>query len=300
MPGYLELISVFSTQSLPRDLRFSGFREQTLLSNSARRRSVPALGRSRRQFQLCYNLKTSSCLSPTGTPTKNKEWSIRQAAFHHQFDVDEGTTLWIVTKGDLEIKERIQDMTGKDGRPEDRSFGTLAECFKSSLAVHLLNSLVNRRLALVCPVVRRRSRLRGKENPGISFVTIRILINLPQTHIAVWGPRGVGEHRREYRPGDLQAVQNYEDKTNEAVMVLEANMDVLIPLRKFYENLLKNKIFDLKEACEEDIMQFATQVNNMIYDSRMQIARAKLLVQIINDRKNPVSMRPVPSAMLQQ
>ena len=136
MPEYLDFISVLGTQSL----RFNGFREQTLLSNSARRRSVPALGRSGRQFQLCYNLKTVNCLSPTGTPTKNKEWSIRQAAFHHQFDVDEGTTLWIVTKGDLEIKKRIQDMTGKDGRPEDISFGTPAECFKSSLAVHLLNS----------------------------------------------------------------------------------------------------------------------------------------------------------------
>ena len=140
MPEYLDFISVFGTQSLPRDLRFSGFREQTLLSNYARRRSVPALGRSGRQFQLCYNLKAVNCLSPIGTPTKNKEWSIQQAAFHHQFDVDEGTTLWIVTKGGLEIKNQIQDMTGRDGRPEDKSFGTPAECFKSSLAVHLLNS----------------------------------------------------------------------------------------------------------------------------------------------------------------
>ncbi|OCK89415.1 uncharacterized protein K441DRAFT_644795 [Cenococcum geophilum 1.58] len=266
MPGYLDFISVFGAQNLPRDLRFSGFREQTLLSNSARRQSVPALGRSGRQFQLCYNLKTVSCLSPS-TPTKNKEWSIRQAAFHHQFDVDEGTTLWIVTKGNLEIKKRIQDMTGKDGRPEDKSFGTPAECFKSSLAVHLLNS-------------------HWSTEDWRWYVQWLEDVVDNETHIAVWGPRGMGEHRREYRPDDLQAVQDYEDKTNEVVMVLEANMDVLISLRKFYENLLKNKNFDLKEACEEDILQFATQVNNMIYDSRMQIARAKLLVQIIDDRKN--------------
>ena len=79
-------------------------------------------------------------------------------------------------------------------------------------------------------------------------------------------------------------------------MVLEANMDVLISLRKFYENLLKNKNFDLKEACEEDILQFATQVNNMINDSRMQIERAKLLVHY----DHLVSTQPVPSATLQQ
>ena len=110
----------------------------------------------------------------------------------------------------------------------------------------------------------------------------------------------MGEHQREYRPDDLQVVQNCEGKTDEVVMVLEANTDVLISLRKFYENLLNNKSFDLKEACEEDIIQFATQVNNMIYDSRTQIARAKLLVQIIDDRKNLVSMQPVPSTTLQQ
>jgi len=69
-------------------------------------------------------------------------------------------------------------------------------------------------------------------------------------------------------------------------VVSKANADVLTSLRKYYENLLENKAFNLKDACGEDIIQFATQVNNMIYDSRMQIARAKLLVQIIDDRKS--------------
>jgi hypothetical protein len=138
MPSYLDFIFVFGSQSEPRDLRYSGFREQTLLSSPARGLSVPSLGRSGRQFQLCYNLKAVACISPLETPTKQKRWSIRQAAFHHQFDVVEGTTLWIVTKGDLEIKDRVEDMTGLDGRLDDRAFGTLQECFQSSLAVHLL------------------------------------------------------------------------------------------------------------------------------------------------------------------
>lgn len=138
MPEYLDFISVFGQQSSPRELRFSGFREQVLLSKSVKGLSMPSLGRSGQQYQLCYNLKSVACLSAADTTLKQKEWSIRQAAFYHQFDVGHGTTLWIVTKGDLEIKDRLQEMTGKDGRPEDRAFGTPEECFGSSLAVHLL------------------------------------------------------------------------------------------------------------------------------------------------------------------
>ena len=69
---------------------------------------------------------------------REKRWSQRQTAVHHQFDVEFGTTLWILTKGNRELKERIQDVTGQNGRLEDRSYGTVAQCLISSLAVHLL------------------------------------------------------------------------------------------------------------------------------------------------------------------
>ena len=137
MPGYLDFIFVFGSQSEPRDLRFSGFREQTLLATSPCGPAVPGLGRRGRQYQICYNLKSVACTSTASIP-EQKEWSIRQAAFHHQFDVLEGTTLWIVTQGELHIKKRVEDLTGVKGRPEDRAFNTPEDCFKSSLAVHLL------------------------------------------------------------------------------------------------------------------------------------------------------------------
>ncbi len=139
MPSYLDFISVFGLQSEARDLRYSSFREQTLLSDPPRGPAVPKLGRSGRQFQLCYNLKSVTCLSaPHTVPLEEEEWSIRQAAFHHQFDVITGTTLWIVTKGDLVIKARAQEMTSERGRPEDKAFDTPEKCLKSSLAAHLL------------------------------------------------------------------------------------------------------------------------------------------------------------------
>lgn len=140
MPGYLDFMCVFGSQSEPRGLRFSGFREQTSLVTPPCGPAVPDLGRSGRQFQICYNLKSVACTSTAGAPVEQMIWSIRQAAFHHQFDVLEGTTLWIVTKGDLNIRSRVQDMTSIKGRPEDRAFDTPEDSFKSSLAVHLLYS----------------------------------------------------------------------------------------------------------------------------------------------------------------
>lgn len=94
--------------------------------------------------------------------------------------------------------------------------------------------------------------------------------------------------RREYTPGDFQAVQHYEDKTNEGIMILEANADVLTSLRNFYERLMDNKDFAMKGSCSEDVSTFSTQINDMIYDLKMQTSRAKLLVRITADRKSLV------------
>jgi hypothetical protein len=138
MPAYLDFISVFGSQDDPKDLRFSGFREQTLISqgDNIRGPKVTSLGRSGRQIQLCYNLKAVACTSPLNA--ENKTWSIRQTAFHHQFDVQSGRSLWIVTKGDLQIKDRIEEMTGQNGKPEDRNVYTLRDSFIFGLKIHLL------------------------------------------------------------------------------------------------------------------------------------------------------------------
>ncbi|KFY38315.1 hypothetical protein V494_04414 [Pseudogymnoascus sp. VKM F-4513 (FW-928)] len=111
MPDYLDFLFPFGLQSVPRDFRFSAFREQTLLKSPARGPAVPGLRRSGRQIQLSFNLKGVHCSSGAEVPTRDKIWSPRQAAVHHQFDMELGTTLWILTKGNLELKERIQDMT---------------------------------------------------------------------------------------------------------------------------------------------------------------------------------------------
>ena len=110
--------------------------------------------------------------------------------------------------------------------------------------------------------------------------------------MALLGIRG-NEARYEYKPKDVQVVQTYEDKTNEAIMIMEANIDVLAALRKYYEGLLRHKEFPFKKSCRDSVLNFAAQVKDMINDSRMQVSRAKLLVRIAADRKTIVSEDPL-------
>jgi len=174
----------------------------------------------------------------------------------------------------LDIKELIEELTKKNGRPEDRAFSKLEDCFRSTMSIHLLYCYWS--------TEEWRWYLQWLEE-----------VVGQETQIAVAGPLDIKYARREYRSKDLQSVQDYEDRTNEAIMILEANADVLTALRKFYyESLMRHKDFpaSLKTACEDDVLQFATQLDDMIYDAKMQISRAKLLVRIISDRKSLVSI----------
>lgn len=107
--------------------------------------------------------------------------------------------------------------------------------------------------------------------------------------MAVLGPRGPGYAHQYYIPRNLQDLQRWEDKTNEVIMVLEANVDVMSSLCRFYDRLKDNRDFSLRGDCSDEIISFVSQVDDMISNFKMQIARARLLVKITTDRKALVS-----------
>lgn len=109
--------------------------------------------------------------------------------------------------------------------------------------------------------------------------------------MAVYGPRDPGYAYQQYTPLHIQNLQRWEDKTNETIMILEANVDIVSSLRRFYTELKSSGDFpqELQNKCDVDIVVFANQIDDMLSDFRMQIARAKLLVKITNDRKELVS-----------
>jgi hypothetical protein len=112
--------------------------------------------------------------------------------------------------------------------------------------------------------------------------------------MAVLGSHDQGSERQIYTSKDIQNIQFWEDKINEIVMVVEANNEVMANLRGFYESLRENSDFPLRDTSRNDVNAFATQVNNLIADLKMQAARAKLLARITSDRKSLVRRRSTP------
>jgi hypothetical protein len=140
MPDFLDFVFPFGESEHAQDFHFSGFRAENQFSKDSggeRGLAVPALGRSGRQFQMCFNLRSVE-------PIKYNQdwpWSIRQAAIYHSFDVETGRTVWIFVKGNDLIRRRIQSAVSNGVKTESNdiaSFDSLTAAFGSSLNVHTI------------------------------------------------------------------------------------------------------------------------------------------------------------------
>ena len=91
--------------------------------------------------------------------------------------------------------------------------------------------------------------------------------------------------------GDLFGVQEYEDKMNETVMVLESNVDNMESLHSFYVALIEQDGFPTTN--EKDyyagVQRFGSHLRELIYDAKMQTRRARVLLKTVVDRKSMVS-----------
>lgn len=169
MPSYIDFVSAFCKKMQDdedvSDLRFSSFRESIRLSRDSCGLDLPHLALSGRGFQLSYNLKSVTNKSkekPSWSAVIDRkekwDWSVRQAVFHHQFDMKEGSSLWIITSARDYLQKRVQKITGQterklpatsqaksdeedtdlQTRPADRTYTTAADSFIASLSIHLM------------------------------------------------------------------------------------------------------------------------------------------------------------------
>lgn len=272
---------------MPRDLGFSRFCEQVMLKNPPQGYPIADLGRSGRQFQLCYNLRGVTLTNRDIKNPKNQMWSIRQSAIHHQFDVVHGTTLWIITKGRVDILDRFQQLTGPEGRLEDKCFRSAYHCFRSSLAAHLMychwsSEDWHKYISWIEQVFE-------SEVCGRSFTLDTDTNYIKQSSMVIYGRRG--PYHQEYKPSHIQQLQLWKDKISEVVMMLEANMDVISSLRRFYTALQINGDFpfELKKASKHDVRNLAAKLSGIIMELSQDVKRAKVLVSQIGDRKDLVS-----------
>lgn len=134
MPAFLDFLFPFGLQGYSQDFDFSGFRQQTTLSDFDRLLTIPEVGRSGRGYQFCYSLKAvEESRSEIEWP-----WSIRQTAIHHSFDVDHGRANWIVIKGDQLMKNRIRLAIKDTGLTGTSDLHCVDRAFVSTLVIHMV------------------------------------------------------------------------------------------------------------------------------------------------------------------
>lgn len=272
MPAYLDFVFAFGLQDAPKDLPFSGFHKQVRLGLPAPGLSVPALGRSGRYYQICYNLRSVTLKNEAPESKKMAQWSIRQAAIYHRFDVVTGATLWIVTKGRKDLQQMFKELTASNGRPEDRSFDTPEKCLRSSFSAHLMFAHWSTR------------------DWGTYLKWLEGVFE-EDSGMAVYGPRGPGYAHKEWLPYDIQDMQYWQDKANEANLMLESNIEILEAMRSFYTKLSQHADLPqpLKGGCDHHLEHFLEALEEANVDFQAHSRRAKFLVRLTADRKDLMS-----------
>ncbi len=252
---------------MAREMRFSGFRQRVTF-NPAQLLAVDGLKRSGQQYQVAYNLK--------GVTRKGeKEWVLRNAALYHRFDISTGRALWIVTKGRMDVYESYKELTGEDGRPEDRAFGSIVECFASSLSPHLLFA--------------RWSNSDWREY--VWSLEDQLFRQGESTRLTPRKEGHVSEYYLSNGTRDMRFLQIFEEQTSEGIEILQGNVEVLSSLRRFYQSLVADTRFTFdRQPCEGAVNDFASQVDVIMSDMRNHIARVSALNKMAADQKELVSL----------
>ncbi|KAE9567982.1 hypothetical protein CGMCC3_g15915 [Colletotrichum fructicola] len=171
MPGFLDFLLTFGLQSDQRGISFSVTKKSADKEDSI-----------------------------------NSEFSIRPAVFYHSFDVVGGNSVWIIAKGGTDIYQRFKELTGQDARPEDRSFGSPKECFRSSLSTHLM----------LC---------HWSTEDWKGYLKWLEYVVDEQTKRAVLAPTNDGYHYTVYTAADIQRFLSWQERISEVITVLESNVE---------------------------------------------------------------------------
>ncbi|CAJ2508545.1 Uu.00g135710.m01.CDS01 [Anthostomella pinea] len=267
MPNYIDFLLVYGAQEEDRELRFSGFRTRTTFVNPEPGHIIPDLGRSGRQHEMCYNLKAVAPREAGKTQLIQNRWKIRQAAIYHRFDLGTGSLLWIIADPREAVKGVIGEILPEGTAPRDFQFGTVAEAFSASLDTHILLA------------------------QWASDEWRWHIQSLEETIDNMTRPALLFDDGNQYQPRVLPRavtrVQEYEDKVNEAVMVMESNINILTSLRSSYKTLVEDPEFPAADqgACQKAFKRFTTRMDEFIFDLRTQTDRGKVLSKLAADRK---------------
>jgi hypothetical protein len=91
----------------------------------------------------------------------------------------------------------------------------------------------------------------------------------------------------DFRFKDLQRNQHLAEKTQEVLLVLRLNIEVLEDLRQHFDDITSHQNFPevLTGSCALDIARFRKCIRGVEKDLRLQASRTETLLQLLADRK---------------
>ncbi|KAI1346722.1 hypothetical protein F5Y01DRAFT_308100 [Xylaria sp. FL0043] len=270
MPTYIDFLLVYGAQEEDRELRYHAFRTRTTFVNPEPGNIIPDLNRSGRQHEICYNLKAVAPKDPTNNQLVRNRWRIRQSAVYHRLDLGTGSALWIIADPRKAVKTVIGEILPEGPVPKNFHFDTFSESFESSLGTHLAIAQ--------WASDEWRWHLQSLEETIDNITRPALLFD------------DTNQLQPRIRPRAVTRVQEYEDKVNETVMVMESNIKILKSILSSYKTLVEDPDFPSAAAisCQKAIKKFSARMDEFIYDLQTQVDRGNILSKIARDRKNIV------------
>lgn len=134
MPTFLDFLFTFGKQSFKKNFHYSGFRTKEIAGGTQLFAKVPTISDTTSKYQMCYNLRS---VEPTSNPP-DWQWSIRQTAVFHSFDMLSGNTNWITVKGNRDMFDSFKQVTRPSAPSCPNHYNSKAGAFDASLAAHLV------------------------------------------------------------------------------------------------------------------------------------------------------------------
>ena len=93
--------------------------------------------------------------------------------------------------------------------------------------------------------------------------------------------------------GDLQALQNLDDKAKEAILILRLNMKIMLQLVQYYETTMRSTHFPkpVSRNCHDEFDSFQSRIEGLRDDLQTYILKLETLVEYIASCKTLVSRR---------
>ncbi|CZR56656.1 uncharacterized protein PAC_06545 [Phialocephala subalpina] len=324
MAPFVDFLFSFGKQKYPRDFHFSGVYHESHFTNDQQILNLPDLGRSGKDFQLCYNLKSAE----SSGEHPRTSWSVRILAVLHSFDVVTGKSFWTIVKGDELIKKRIKAATSPTN-PSHAVTSSSSESFCSTLAIHLIifdwcreewrwyisyledlqETITRRALSTsfdrpsnqtsIHPTDRAETSTPGKLQRTVTQFVQRVAsatgtLPPPLTQASSSYP---APPPREYEPdlrnteifsiSDLQSVTHYEEKFKELLLVIRSNIKIVTDVQQYYLELVDCPEFpdEIKLGSKKKLREFEKTVASIINDLEMQYSRADNLLSTLTNRK---------------